>query len=419
MHIQQEPNFLDPEVHQELYEVFEYLRAHQPVYYCQKSLQYLITRYEDVKTLCADPRLSADRRELTRVRSTEAGLDLPFYDRNSGHQMLFMDGERHRSLRRPCQHSFNQTRPLWDKAVRRIAGQLLEPIIASGQLDLVKDFSQSLSALVIAELLGVPESDRPFFKLHADRVALYFGSPLRNFEEAGIAANESSRLIWDYFDELFEQRLREPAEDMLSELVKVYQAGRLSKDDCLGNLILTLNAGHLTVTDQLPNAVHQVLAHPAQHAALQADTELYRTAADEALRFDTSVPVIHRIAKESLDVAGQNIPAGSVVALCLASANHDEAVFDNPKSFDVARNPNPHLAFGSSHHLCLGSTLARLELSVALQVLLEKLPALRIDPVSLATPKRESLVFRGWEAMPLVFDADSIRGGGQSALHYG
>jgi cytochrome P450 len=165
-----------------------------------------------------------------------------------------------------------------------------------------------------------------------------------------------------------------------------------------------LNAGHTTTMDQLGNTVLALLHNPEQWGRLRHDPALVRSAVEEGLRYDAAVFLLQRIAREDLSLRGQTIHEGDLLYLSLGAANRDPEVFAEPDRFDVGRADNRHLAFGAGPHLCLGMTLARRELEVALGRLVWRMPRLRFDEERPVRRRADSLVFRGLESLPVRFD---------------
>ena len=198
------------------------------------------------------------------------------------------------------------------------------------------------------------------------------------------------------------QRRCKPGHDLMSLFLAQQEQGLWDEEDLSAQCVMILVGGHVTTIDQLCNGAHALLKHPAQWQKLREQPELIHAAVEEVLRYDTSVPFIHRIARENLVIRGQHIPKGQFVFLGLASANHDPEQFSNPERFDITRTPNRHVAFGHGPHLCLGGELARRELEIGFGTLFRRLPDLQFaaQPAEL---RCESLLLRGFKSMPLVF----------------
>jgi cytochrome P450 len=273
-------------------------------------------------------------------------------------------------------------------------------------VDLVEALTSPLPVTVIAELIGVPTSDREQFKAWSDALvaplgSIFFGPP----PPEGIAEQRRIRRDFEaYFTRLVEERRRQPRDDLLSGLVVAELEGsRLAFDELLAMLILLLVAGNETTTNLIGNAALDLLAHPDQLALVRVRPELTATAVDEVLRFSSPVQMDPRRATRDVTLHGTTIAAGEFVLCWLGSANRDEAVFEHADAFDVTRTRSPHLAFGFGPHFCLGASLATLEAETALRVLLARTRSFRrADAVPL--PLHPSIVFRGVTRLPMALE---------------
>jgi cytochrome P450 PksS len=254
----------------------------------------------------------------------------------------------------------------------------------------------------MAEMFGIPAQDREHFQRWSDDTARFFGGTFGDIAEDACRANNGARHLEDYFLQLMSLRRREPGSDLMTLLLGNQEQGRWDAHELSAQCVLILAAGHVTTIDQIGNGVHALLTHPDQLRRLRARPALIHAAVEEVLRYASSVPFIHRVAREDLEMRGQRIAQGQVVFLGLASANHDPAHFPDPDVFDITRTPTRHLAFGHGAHLCLGAELARRELEIGLRTLFDRFPGLQFAarPPEL---RHESLMFRGFKSMPLVF----------------
>ena len=233
----------------------------------------------------------------------------------------------------------------------------------------------------------------------------FFGGAVGDLEEAARAANEAVRQLERYFRDLLQERQRRPGDDLMSLLLEGQAEGRLTAEELTSQCIRLLNAGHLTTMDQFGNTVLALLKHPGQWRRLRDEPDLVRSAVEEGLRYDGAVQLLQRIAREDLMLRGQTIRQGDLVYLSLGAANRDPEVFSEPDRFDVGRSDNRHLAIGVGPHVCLGMTLARRELEVALGRLVRRLLRLRFDAERPVRRRAHSLLFRGLEALPVRFDS--------------
>jgi cytochrome P450 len=251
---------------------------------------------------------------------------------------------------------------------------LLDRLADRSEFDLLAEFAGPLPVEVIAELLGVPVTDRHLLRPWSNAI-------VKMYEYDRPAALEAAaRLACDEFDAylrwLAGQRRAEPRDDLVSGLVV---AEGLSEDELVANCILLLNAGHEASVNTLGNGMLGLFRHPAELARLRADPDtLLPTAVEELIRYDSPLQLFERTAYDDIEVGGVTVRSGQKIAALLGSANRDPAVFADPARTDVGRDPNPHLGFGAGLHFCLGAPLARLELTVSLPTLLRRMPRLEL-----------------------------------------
>jgi cytochrome P450 len=280
-----------------------------------------------------------------------------------------------------------------------IAEELLDALPVPGELDVVRDLAIPLPMIVIAEVLGVPLSDRDRFKAWSTDVANSLGGP---FQAPDVLdkARQSSNEIADYFREQIAQRRQAPRDDLLSALCAAEEQGDLlSEDELIATCILLLVAGNETTTNLIGNGMLSLLNNPQQRRRLQADPSLIESAVDEMLRYEGSVQMTSRIVDHHFEFRGQGFEEGQVVLLLLGAANRDPAQFPQPDRFDVGRRPNRHLAFGQGIHYCLGAPLAVAEAQIAFQTLLRRLPE---PEAAFEAPEwGQSFILRGLKNLPV------------------
>ncbi|MBP2335801.1 cytochrome P450 [Saccharothrix coeruleofusca] len=374
------------------------LRARQPLVRVQLPYgepAWLATRYEDVRTVLGDPRFS---------RAAAAGRDQP---RLRPHptppdNILSLDPPDHTRLRRLVAKAFTTRRvERLRPRVQRIADELVDSMLTQGPpADLVEDFALPLPITVICELLGVPLHDRADFRTWSDAVL-----STTKFTPEQIRDNVGK--LRGYVRDLIAQRRRTATDDLLSGLVAARDdEDRLSEDEMLSLAETLLVAGHETTASQIPNFVYVLLTHPDQLERLRADPGLVPLAVEELMRY---VPLgvgasIPRYALEDVELSGVLVRAGEPVLASLNSANRDESAYTDPDRLDLTRQQASHVGFGHGAHHCLGAPLARVELQIALRVLLRRLPGLRFaeDPdacvewkqgLSLSGPTRMSITW--------------------------
>jgi cytochrome P450 len=365
------PLFPPPEEHFHPYGFYSTMRRDQPVAHDKQNWLWAVYRYDDVKRVLTDHTTFSS--EFQRIAPPQDPGDEQPRFRSS---LISSDPPRHRQLRDLISRAFTPRAVAnLEPRIVEITHDLLDKVVDSGRMDLVGDLSYPLPVIVIAEMLGIPTEDRAQFKRWSDSL-VDVSDDSRNGD--GKALLERRRRLQDemdaYFRPLIEERRFRPRGDLISGLVQAEIDGqRLSEEDTLTFCTLLLIAGNITTTNLIANAMHCFLEHPDQFACLRAEPNLLPSAIEEVLRYESPVQVLLRVTARGAEVGGQTIPAGERVFAWIGSANRDEAVFPHPERFDIARNPNPHLAFGHAIHFCVGAPLARLEARVALSILLERM----------------------------------------------
>ncbi|MEJ2291970.1 MAG: cytochrome P450 [Deinococcales bacterium] len=383
-------NLRSPEFVEDPYPSYARLREQDPVCFVESLGAWLATRYEDVKLVLTDPRFGKQGAPPVNPLAQTIG-DLP-------PSMLFLDPPDHTRLRALVNKAFtprvvHDLRP----RIEGISASLLDDAAGQGGMDVVQDFAFPLPAMVIAELLGVPTTDRERFKAWTVRVAQSLdGTQSEDVKREGVHAMQE---LADYFAALVARRRSHPRDDLVSALVGVEAAGeRLGSGELLSMCVILLGAGHETTTNLIANGVLALLEHPRQMRIVREAPDRIEDAIEELLRYDSPVQRVLRVARAPVDLAGQGIDAGQIVFASIAAANRDPAVFEDPDRLDVTRHPNPHLAFSRGIHFCLGAPLARLEGAVAFSTLLQRFGRLQLDG---AVERSPNTVLRGLRHLPV------------------
>ncbi|MCV7009303.1 cytochrome P450 [Mycobacterium gordonae] len=339
---------------------------------------WMLTRYRDVHSVLRDPRFSVERLRAPLMRDN---LDrMPEFLRQSAtgmRSMLIMDPPDHTRVRKLVNQAFTPKRVAALRGhIEVIVRELVDEAQAKGSFDLIHDVAEPLPAIVIAELLGVPAEDHRQFRQWSSAMINGFASP---GAEARATGAEAARQIFDYLADIIAARRRAPREDLISAMIAAQEERDALTDAELlatGNLLLL--AGHETTTNLIGNGTLALLREPDQWKRLGKEPALLPTAIEELLRYDGPVQATVRVALEDVAIDDQVIPEGSLVLVSIGSANHDPDTFENPDQLDLARVPNPHLAFGFGTHFCLGAPLARLEARLALDALTQRFPGLSL-----------------------------------------
>jgi cytochrome P450 len=251
-------------------------------------------------------------------------------------------------------------------------------------VDIVNALAFPLPVMVIAELLGIPTADREQFRSWtSDMIGTDYDLKMQGFAKMGA-----------YFDAVIAEHMRNPQENLISELLAAQVGGeRLSKADVVGTCLLLLVAGHETTTTLIGNALWCFDEHPGARAEVLKRPEILPTAIEEVLRFRSVLHWFPRVVKKDMQFLGHDLKEGDLVLPVFAAANRDGAQFPDPDRFDIRRSPNRHLGFGHGIHLCLGASLARLEAKVALGELFRRFPRVRQDTLKPPTLRPSSFVF--------------------------
>jgi cytochrome P450 len=346
------------------------MRDQHPVWLDQMGL-WNVFGYADVQRVIADP----------AVFSSDTTPLIPGMSQLQRGTLTRMDPPEHHKLRRLISQSFTPRR-VADLAPRiaEIAGNLLDEASGSDRFDLVSQFAYPLPVIVIAELLGVPITDREPFHGWADHLLSMPRSDFRS-ESFARTVEDALREMDAYLLRHCLARRRSPGDDLISDLVTAEVDGeRLDDEEVVNFSRLLLLAGHITTTLLLGNTMLCLQENPGSAAELRTDRSRIPAALEEVLRVRSPFHQVARVTKQEVTVCGQVIPAHQLVLPWLLSANHDERQFAEPERFDIHRAPNEHVAFGHGVHFCLGAPLARLEGKVALGLLLDRLADIEITP---------------------------------------
>jgi cytochrome P450 len=389
----------DPAFVADPYPVFSRLRDEAPVLWNPATGQWLIARHADVDRLLRDRRLG--RTYLHQATHAEFGRPeppawhAPFHQLNDA-GMLDREPPDHTRLRRLVQRAFTpRTVEGMRDRIQAVVDGLIDGFAGAGEIDLIADYAEPLPVAVIAELLGIPERDRPLLRpWSADICLMYELDPPESSARRAVAASvEFAAFLRD----LLAERRARPGDDLLSGLAAVVDDDdTLTESELIGTAVLLLNAGHEASVNGAGNGWWTLFRHPDALAELRSDAALLPTAIDELLRFDTPLPLFERWVLDPIEVGGVEIPRGAEVALLFGSANRDPAAVERADELDLRRRPNPSLAFGAGIHYCLGAPLARLELAIAFGTLLRRIP--RIEPVEAPTWK-PTFVLRGLRSL--------------------
>lgn len=346
------------------------MRDEQPVWRDPYGIWHVF-RYADVARVISDP----------QVFSSDLGRVFTIGEKFSQGNLLRTDPPRHHTLRRLVGAAFSPK--VVNGLVPRIAevtNELLDATGGATEFDLVSALAYPLPVTVIAELLGLPISDRNLFRAWADRL---FNRDVADPNDPELARkiDEATADMLAYLRAHCADRRAHPRQDLISRLATVQADGeRLSDEEVVNFSMVLLLAGHITTTALLGNTVLCMDEHPEAWVQMRADRSLVEPTIEEVLRYRPSFTQVGRVTTADTEVAGQSIPADVIVTPWLLSANRDEREFVDPDRFDIRRRENRHLAFGHGIHFCIGQLLARLEGRVAVGVLLDRYAEIQLVP---------------------------------------
>jgi cytochrome P450 len=362
------PTLFDPAVANDPYPFFAYLRREAPVAPLGLMDLWGVARHEDVLRVLRDPETFSS---VVGQRLIE-GQELP--------SMIFNDPPIHTRLRGLIAKAFTpRVVELQRASIAARSRELIGAMLAKPDPDIVLDLAYPLPVMVIAHMLGVADGDHTTFKRWSDAIIENVAPILLTGDDSALAG------VNQEFDAYFSKRLaklrREPEDNLLSELVHVEtEEGRLTELELLMFCRLLLVAGNETTTGLIVNAIRAFSEYPDVLARVRDDLSLLPAAIEEALRYHAPFPATFRRTTCDVEIAGTTIPKGTRLLVFLASANRDEAAFENPDEFRLDRGTNRHVAFGMGIHYCVGAPLARLEAEVALRDLLPRITGVTIVP---------------------------------------
>jgi cytochrome P450 len=373
------------EVHEDPYPIYRQLRDEAPVWRNDELGFWTLARYDDVL------RASVDWATFSSARGTT--LEGVF-----GPMIISMDPPDHTRLRKVVSRAFTPRRIAeLEVFVREITRDCLEPLVAQGEADVVRDLSARVPIHVISELLGLPAEHRETVRELSDRI-LHREPDQRTMSEANLAAGrELGILVWQVVDERRRRRSGAGPDDLIGVLIEA----ELSGEELIGFCLLLAVAGNETVTKLVANVAIALHRFPDQRKLLLDDGSLAANAVDETLRWDAPSQFQGRTLTRDVELHGVTMPAGDFVLLLTGSANRDEREYDDPERFDARRLIERPLGFGHGPHVCLGAALARLETRIAIEELLRLFPDFEVDEANLV--RMHSSNVRGLSSVPITF----------------
>jgi cholest-4-en-3-one 26-monooxygenase len=386
---------------------FAWLREHDPVHWHDDPDEnvpgfWAVTTYDEVVHVSRHPELFSSHRRLSMfAEPAEESIDLYRL------MMLFMDPPQHTHQRSYVNRGFTPRMiKKLDGHIRDICHELLDEVSPRGEAEFVRDIAAPLPLYVICELIGAPVADRDkIFDWSNGLIGFDDPDYGASFESAAAVSGE----ILNYANELAGLRRDQPGDDIITKLLHPDEEGReLNRDEFAMFVLLLIMAGNETTRNATAGGMLAFFEHPEQWRRLRADPSLITTTADEIVRWVSPVNLFRRTATQDIKLGGKQISEGDKVVVFYPSANRDAAIFEAPFAFDIARDPNPHIGFGGGGpHFCLGTHLARLELTVIFDVLRERMPD--IEQAGQVRRLRSNFIM-GVKELPVRFTPSPKRG---------
>ncbi|GER85226.1 cytochrome P450 [Thermogemmatispora aurantia] len=394
-------HLLDPEILANPYPLYHRLRREDPVHWDPFLHAWVVTRYADVITVFQ--RFSAQRTPTPEQLEAMGMQALTPLARVMVKQMLFLDPPAHTRVRSLAAKAFTPRRvAVLREHIRDIANSLLDRVQAQGYMDVIADLAYPLPAIVTAEMLGVPTEDwQQLTAWSAD-----FAQVLGNFQHNPDRVAQTIRSLNEmtaYFRTAIREIERHPREGLIHAFLTAEIDGdRLSEEEIIANTIITMVGGQETTTNLIGNGVLSLLRHPDQLALLRADLSLIPSAVEELLRYESPSQHTARLAPEDTELGGKKIRKREAVIAVMGAANRDPERFPDPDRLNIRREDNRHVAFAWGSHFCFGAALARIEVQIAIELIVRRLPSLRLEPVPLVW--RENLGLRGLKSLPVSWE---------------
>ena len=387
---------------QDPYPVYERFLKEGPIHYVDWGAGiWAVFDYADCCSFLKDARLSAKRTgALLLSLPPEKRDECAELARMLGLWMLFMDAPEHSRLRKLMNRGFSPAvaeslRP----QIEAIVDRMLEPLRHASEAELMHEIAHPLPVRVIAEMLGISGSSQEQLIHWSDAIAAFIGNPRRTLEQIH-CAQQAVVALMEFFRGVVADRRRQRGGDLISLLLDIEEDGEvLTEEELYAQCVMLLFGGHETTRNLIGNGMQVLLQHPEELSRLRDHPEMIRSAVEELLRYESPVQYAGRMVKEEMELRGERLRQGDVVAFMLGAANRDPQQFKDANRLHLTRVNNVHLAFGAGPHFCIGNQLARLEGQVAILRMVQQFPRMRLK-----APQPEwapNIGLRGLKALPV------------------
>jgi len=388
------------------YAYYGRLREEDPVHWNEKYALWVLTRHDDVVWMTRHHELFSNavfkndpRPAYPDINDSDQGLYEYVMDYQAD-QFIQHDRPVHLEMRKVV-HGYFTPRSMesWRPFVINAVKELLDAAEEKGRMDVMKDLATPLPVLVIAQMMGVPKEDRPHVRYLAEKL-LNIG---RGEADRMTPLVEGMQGMIDYVSPLVDERIVNPGDDFISVLASGEKQGIFTRHQVLVNTSLLLLAGHETTINLLCNGTLAFIRNQDQWEMLKEDPAgRAKRATEECLRYDAPVKSIQRLASQDIEMRGKVLRKDDRIRWFITSANRDPEVFAQVDTFDISRDPNPHVAFGNGVHHCLGATLARVEGQEVFKALAERFPSLHLETENLEY--QPSITFRSLKSLPVLWN---------------
>ena len=382
------------------YPIYRQLRETAPLYRNAQRGLWVLSRYSDIQAVARDWH--------TFISGRGVDIDVEDFTYGPG-DILDMDPPRHDQLRRIMRAAFTPSgvRAL-EPLITAKVDELLDTLIERGSGDFAREFAHRIPFTVICELWGIPKTDHALFEDWFVRLVEREPGEVAIQDDVW-AAGEEMRV---YIDDVLRMRRDRPGQDLLSTIGAAITGGQMTLEEVVGMTRILLVAGIHTTETLIANSLYLLAPLPDERRALADDPSRIPLAVEELLRYESPVQWLARTTTADVELHGQVIPAGERIVLVWASADRDDRQFANPDTLDLARSPNPHMAFGQGIHFCIGAPLARLESRIAFTALFRRIPEYHVSgPIQRMFTRNE----RGISRLPVELTGVSARGRGRAS----
>ena len=390
------------------YSVYARMRQEHPIFYHAPWGAWIFSSYQDINKLLTDKRLGrtldcvSTEAEIINYREQHNWAAAPMHSKYVKVSIIDSEGRLHERLRNAVFQEFTVggVDHLTDN-IQRIVDQQVSAVASGKTFDFIEDFVAPIPGLVIGRVLGVPDAECDQLRIWSENIVQFF-EPERTDEHRSLAEQATVEFS-AYLSSLLEQRKQSPQEDLVSAMIAWREDGeRLSDDELISTCMTILMAGHGSTIDVAGNGMLALLCHPEQMSALRQDPSLMKSAIHEMFRYDPPLPYFQRYALEDMSYNGQQFKKGTVFGFLYASANRDENQYEQAHKFDITRRQKRHLAFGGGTHHCLGNHLARLNMSIIFNTLLQRFPKLELAVDVNELEYRGGCSSRGLRCLPIA-----------------